>query len=74
MPTTTLTATTISLLPEPVGLNLIVSGSGLGAWLMAIFAMSRRWPLERVQRAMLFGTISGGTLAAVALFALLLFA
>jgi hypothetical protein len=74
MPTLIFLAPTVSLLPEPIGLNLIVFGSGFGAWAFAVIAVARRWEPERVQRVMLFGTIFGGTLAAVALCALLLFA
>ncbi|MDO8188882.1 hypothetical protein Q5424_23760 [Conexibacter sp. JD483] len=73
MLTMPLLATTTSLLPESIGLSQIASGSGVGAWVLATFAVLRGWPIERVQRMMLLGTITGGTLAAVALSALLLF-
>lgn len=74
MPALIFLAPTVSLLPEPIGLNLIVLGAGFCGWLAATTAVALRWPQERTQRATLLGTITGGTLAAVALFALLLFA
>jgi hypothetical protein len=67
-------AVEVSLIPEPIGLGLIVTGSGLGALIAAVIGVRLRLPPHRLQQAIVGGTICVGTLFAVALFALLLFA
>ncbi|MDW5597252.1 hypothetical protein VSS74_23090 [Conexibacter stalactiti] len=66
-------AVEVSLIPEPIGLDLSVTGSGLGALIAAVVGVCLRLPPLRLQQVIVGGTIFLGTLSAVALFALLLF-
>ena len=57
-------ATRVRLLPEVVDISLVPTGAGVGSLLFAAIGAARRFPVERVGRLTLFGTLLGGAIAA----------
>ena len=65
-------ATRVRLLPEVVDISLVPTLAGVGSLLAAAYGAIRRFPLARIGRLTLLGTLAGGTLAVGILVGLLL--
>jgi hypothetical protein len=59
-------------LPEVIDLSIILTGSGLGGLLGAVFGAMRGFDMDRIGRVSLLGTIIGGLTTAVGFFSALL--
>lgn len=68
-----LVALRFQLASAPVDPGVIVDWAGLGAVVCALIGVLLRWPFDRVQRFILLGTITDGTLSGVAFFVTLVF-
>ena len=60
-------ATRVRLLPEVVDISLVPTLAGVGSLVMAAYGAVRRFPLARIGRLTLFGTLLGGVAAAAIL-------
>lgn len=60
-----LVATTVRLLPEVVDPSIVVTGSGLGGLLAALFAAAHALPQDRLGRVVLAGNLVGGLFGAL---------
>jgi hypothetical protein len=65
-------ATQVRLLPEVVDVSIIPTWAGIGSLAAAAFGALRRFPPERIGRLTLFGTLTGGGVAAAVLAAFFL--
>ena len=60
-------ATQVRLLPEVIDLSIVPTAAGVGSLVMAGYGAARRFPLERIGRLTLFGTLLGGVAAVLLL-------
>ena len=60
-------ATKVRLLPEVIDLSIVPTAAGVASLVMAAYGAIRRFPLERIGRLTLFGTLVGGVAAALLL-------
>jgi hypothetical protein len=64
-------ATQIRLLPEVIDISIVPTAAGVGSLVMAAYGAARGFPMERVGKLTLLGTLGGGLLAVAALTGLL---
>ena len=62
-------ATRVRLLPEVVDISLVPTCAGIGSLVFAGVGAVRRFPLERIGRLTLLGTLLGGRVAVLILVA-----
>jgi hypothetical protein len=62
-------ATRVRLLPEVVDISLVPTCAGIGSLVFAAVGAARRFPLERIGRLTLLGTLLGGGVAVLILVA-----
>ena len=60
-------ATQVRLLPEVIDISLVPTAAGVGSLSMAGYGAARRFPLERIGRLTLLGTLLGGVAAVLLL-------